>query len=83
MENRSFNAFLQCAAYHEAFTRNRCSLMPPNKSNNTVLRKSGKSGKQPASTLTREQIEDDLAAFRKAGGKIEKLGNTNTLRKIG
>ena len=58
-------------------------LMAPTKNNNTVLRKSGKSGKQPASTLTREQIEDDLAAFRKAGGKIEKLGNTNTLRKIG
>ena len=58
-------------------------LMAHTKNNNTVLRKSGKSGKQPASTLTREQIEDDLAAFRKAGGKIEKLGNTNTLRKIG
>ena len=57
--------------------------MAPSKSSNTVLRKSGKSGKQPGSTLTREQIEDDLAAFRKAGGKIEKLGNTNTLRKIG
>ena len=57
--------------------------MAPSKNSNTVLRKSGKSGKQPAAHLTREQIEDDLAAFRKAGGKIEKLGNTNTLRKIG
>lgn len=52
------------------------------KTNNTVLRKSGKAGKQSA-TLTREQIEDHLAAFRKAGGKIEKLGNTNTFKKIG
>ena len=55
--------------------------MAPTKNNNTVLRKSGKSGKNNA-TLTREQLEDDLAAFRKAGGKIEKLGNSNTLKKI-
>ena len=56
--------------------------MAPTKNNNTVLRKSGKSGKQPASTLTREQIEDDLAAFRKAGGKIEKLGVTRVLQTV-
>jgi hypothetical protein len=56
--------------------------MPP-KSNNTVLRKSGKSGSKQTANLTREQLEDDLAAFRKAGGKIEKLGNTNTFKKIG
>ena len=53
------------------------------KSNSTVLRKSGKPGGKQAATLTREQIEDDLAAFRKAGGKNQKLGNTNTFRKIG
>ena len=58
------------------------SPMAP-KSNTTVLRKSGKSGGKQAATLTREQIEGDLAAFRKAGGKIQKLGNTNTFRKIG
>lgn len=50
--------------------------------NSTVLRRSGRTSKQ-AATLTREQLEDDLAAFRKAGGKIEKLGNTNTFKKIG
>lgn len=57
--------------------------MAPSKSNNTVLRKSGRSGSKQTATLTREQIEDDLAAFRKAGGKVEKLGNTNTFKKIG
>lgn len=57
--------------------------MPPSKSSNISLRKSGKSGGKPNATLTREQLADDLAAFRKAGGKIERLGNTNTLKKIG
>ncbi|TWG90151.1 hypothetical protein L599_003400000310 [Luteimonas sp. J16] len=58
-------------------------MAPATKSNNsTVLRRTGRSSKQTA-TLTREQLEDDLAAFRKAGGKIEKLGNTNTFKKIG
>ena len=46
------------------------------KTNNTVLRKSGKAGGKQAASLTREQIEDHLAAFRKAGGKIEVLGIT-------
>lgn len=49
---------------------------------NITLRKSNKSGGKQAS-LTREQIEEDLAAFRKSGGKIERLGNTNTFKKIG
>lgn len=57
--------------------------MAPSKSNTTVLRKSGKSGGKQSATLTREQLEDDMAAFRKAGGKVEKLGNTNTFKKIG
>lgn len=58
-------------------------MAPPRKSNNsTVLRRTGRSSKQNA-TLTREQLEEDLAAFRKSGGKIEKLGNTNTFKKIG
>jgi hypothetical protein len=51
---------------------------------NITLRKSGRSsGGKQGSTLTREQIADDLAAFRKSGGKIERLGNTNTFKKIG
>lgn len=33
--------------------------------------------------ITRERIEHDIAAFRKAGGKIEKLGNTPIFKKIG
>lgn len=56
--------------------------MAPTKPSSTVLRKSGKSNGKQSATLTREQIEDDMAAFRKAGGKVEKLGNTNTLKKI-
>lgn len=59
------------------------SLMAATKSNIT-LRKSGRSaGGKQGSALTREQIADDLAAFRKSGGKIERLGNTNTFKKIG
>ncbi|WP_225763314.1 hypothetical protein [Stenotrophomonas sp. Marseille-Q4652] len=38
--------------------------------------------KQSGSGLSRERIAADLTAFRKAGGKIEVLGNTNTLKKI-
>lgn len=33
-------------------------------------------------TLTHEQIASDLAAFKRAGGKIEVLGNTAMLRTI-
>ncbi len=33
--------------------------------------------------ITRERIEHDIAAFQKAGGKIEKLGNTPVFKKIG
>ena len=33
-------------------------------------------------TLTHEQIATDLDAFKRAGGKIEVLGNTLTLRTI-
>ncbi len=47
-----------------------------------ILRKSGKAAGKQAS-LTREQIADDLKAFRKSGGKIEVLGNTNTFKRIG
>ncbi|MFT3762212.1 MAG: hypothetical protein QM761_06290 [Pseudoxanthomonas sp.] len=39
---------------------------------------SGKSG----ANITHEQIEQDIAEFEKSGGKIEKLGNTNTFKKI-
>jgi hypothetical protein len=35
-----------------------------------------------AITMTHERIEQDIADFMKSGGKIEKLGNTNTLKKI-
>lgn len=32
--------------------------------------------------LTHEKIADDLAAFQRAGGKIEVLGTTHTLKSI-
>lgn len=38
--------------------------------------------KQAPGGLSHESLAEDLAAFRKAGGKIEVLGNTNTLKKI-
>ena len=40
-------------------------------------RKPGPSG------MSHEQVAADVEAFRKAGGKIEVLGNTPTLKKIG
>ena len=33
--------------------------------------------------ITSESIAADLAAFRKQGGRIEVLGNTRSLKKIG
>jgi len=33
-------------------------------------------------TLTHERISSDLEAFRKAGGRIEVLGNTRVLTKV-
>lgn len=33
--------------------------------------------------MTRERIAEDMEAFRKAGGRIEKLGVTSTLLRIG
>lgn len=37
----------------------------------------------PSTALTHERIADDMDAFRRAGGKIEVLGNTRTLTRIG
>jgi hypothetical protein len=43
---------------------------------------SGKSGDRGAG-VTSERIAEDLATFRAAGGRIEVLGNTRSLTKIG
>lgn len=43
-------------------------------------------GRKPAErggTLTRERIAEHMDAFRKAGGKIEVLGTTRALQRIG
>lgn len=50
------------------------------RSNTTHLFEQRKDDKRK--TLTHEQIADDLDAFKRAGGKIEVLGNTLTLRTI-
>lgn len=51
----------------------------PAKANNSIRseRKGAAAGNAPSST----SIAEDLAAFRKAGGKIEVLGNTWALKK--
>ncbi|MFT3756915.1 MAG: hypothetical protein QM769_13435 [Pseudoxanthomonas sp.] len=51
---------------------------PKNKSIKSAKSGAGKS----AANVTHEQIEQDIADFEKSGGKIEKLGNTNTFKKI-
>lgn len=42
-----------------------------------------RAGKSSASSLTSEQIADHLAAFKRAGGTVEVLGVTRTLKEIG
>ena len=44
-------------------------------SNTSRLFSSGK-GKGPSRSLTSDTIADDIAAFKKRGGRIEVLGNT-------
>ena len=39
-------------------------------------------GPPPPRTTASERIAADLAAFRKAGGRIEVLGTTQVLRKL-
>lgn len=48
-----------------------------------TLPASGKSSSaKDAKILTHERLERDMAAFKAAGGEIERLGNTCTLKKI-
>jgi hypothetical protein len=48
----------------------------------TTPRKPATESSKSAGSLTSERISDDLDAFRKAGGRIEILGNTRVLTKI-
>ncbi|WP_372013784.1 hypothetical protein [Pseudoxanthomonas sp. 10H] len=48
----------------------------------TAPRKPAAESGKGAGSLTSERISDDLDAFRKAGGRIEVLGNTRVLTKI-
>ncbi len=45
------------------------------------VRKSADTGKS-STVLTSERIDRDLEAFRKAGGRIEVLGNTPVLTRV-
>ena len=47
----------------------------------TAPRRLADTGKS-AGVITSERISQDLAAFRKAGGRIEVLGNTPVLTRI-
>lgn len=40
------------------------------------------SGDKAQKGLSRERIEADMAAFRKAGGRVEVLGTTRVLKKV-
>ena len=55
------------------------SAIPPSKTTHLF------SSRKPAdrNAITHERIAADLEDFRKAGGKIEVLGVTRTLKKIG
>ncbi|MBO9716404.1 MAG: hypothetical protein J7507_06240 [Pseudoxanthomonas sp.] len=48
----------------------------------TAPRKPAAESSKSAGSLTSERISDDLDAFRRAGGRIEVLGNTRVLTKI-
>jgi hypothetical protein len=41
-----------------------------------------KSGNEKGGALTHERLQADIEAFRKAGGRVEVLGNTRVLKKV-
>lgn len=53
-------------------------VLPPTKTSHLFTSRKGDS----RSAITHERLAADLAAFRKAGGKIEVLGVTPALRRI-
>jgi hypothetical protein len=55
--------------------------MPRKPSSTSNLLRPRKEG-EPARGVTSERIAIDLAAFRKAGGRIEVLGVTRTLKHV-
>jgi len=55
--------------------------MPRTSSKMTMTNK-GRSGSEKGGALTHERIKADLEAFRKAGGRVEVLGNTRVLKKV-
>jgi hypothetical protein len=52
---------------------------PPSKTSHLF---GGRPSKDRGSQITSERIADDLKAFHKAGGRIEKLGITRSLTRI-
>ncbi len=55
--------------------------MPRTSSKMATTTKS-KSGNEKGGALTHERLQSDLEAFRKAGGRVEVLGNTRVLKKV-
>ncbi|MET1023599.1 MAG: hypothetical protein ABWX87_04750 [Pseudoxanthomonas sp.] len=55
--------------------------MPRTSSKMATATKS-KSGNEKGGALTHERLQADLEAFRKAGGRVEVLGNTRVLKKV-
>lgn len=61
-------------------SKTRTASIPPSPTSHLfATRKSGDRGAR----MTSERIAADLAAFHKAGGRIEKLGTTRVLTRIG
>ncbi|SEK92806.1 hypothetical protein SAMN05428989_1085 [Pseudoxanthomonas sp. GM95] len=54
--------------------------MPRTSSKMTMAK--AKSGNEKGGALTHERLQADLEAFRKAGGRVEVLGNTRVLKKV-
>lgn len=61
-------------------SRPKKAAIPPS---NTSHLFGGRKAVDRSGGMTRERIADDLEAFRKAGGRIEVLGVTRSLTRIG
>lgn len=58
------------------------SQPPPSQSNTRHLFAGGRKPNERGASMTSERIANDLAQFRKSGGRIEVLGTTRTLTKV-
>lgn len=58
------------------------SQSPQSQSNTRHLFAGGRKPNERGASMTSERIANDLAQFRKSGGRIEVLGTTRTLTKV-